>query len=165
MATGGHFGSPIWAILDDRKSLPIAFLAISDRYTTFFRFFFSNGRCGHFGSPNCAKNNRVLPLCVINVYAKYEFDRWILDTVRDATSFLSIFFTKWPPEAILFFRLMPKIIKFFVIWDLNGYGEYEFDWCTCICDKVMACTSVGVRRRRRRRQNQKHNTPEKISGI
>ena len=31
-----------------------------------------------------------------------------------------------------------------VIWDLNivnGYGEYEFDWC--ICDKVMACTSVG----------------------
>ena len=32
-----------------------------------------------------------------------------------------------------------------VIWDLNGYGEYEFDWC--ICDKVMACTNVGVRRR------------------
>ena len=40
---------------------------------------------------------------------------------------------------------------------LNGYGEYEFDWC--ICDKVMACTIVGVRRwRRRGRQwrNQKH---------
>ena len=31
-----------------------------------------------------------------------------------------------------------------VIWDLNGYGEYEFDWC--IGDKVMACTSIGVRR-------------------
>ena len=31
----GHFGSPIWAILDDRKSLSIAFLAISDQYTTF----------------------------------------------------------------------------------------------------------------------------------
>ena len=75
MAAGGHFGSPIWAILDDRKPLSIAFLAISD----------------HFGSPICAKNNRVLPLCVINGYAKYEVDRWIYDTVRDATSFLSIF--------------------------------------------------------------------------
>ena len=31
-----HFGSPIWAILDDRKSLSIAFLAISDQYTIFF---------------------------------------------------------------------------------------------------------------------------------
>ena len=39
----------------------------------------------------CAKNNRVLPLCVFNGYAKYEVDRWICDTVRDATSFLSIF--------------------------------------------------------------------------
>ena len=36
MAADGHFGSPIWAILDDRKSLSIAFLAISDQYTTFF---------------------------------------------------------------------------------------------------------------------------------
>ena len=45
-----------------------------------------------------------------------------------------------------------------VIWDINGYGEYEFDWC--ICDKVMACTSAGVRRRRRRWRTQKHNTPE-----
>ena len=36
MAAGGHFGSPIWDILDDRKSLSIAFLAISDQYTTFF---------------------------------------------------------------------------------------------------------------------------------
>ena len=34
----------------------------------------------------------------------------------------------------------------------------------CICDKVMACTSVGVRaaaaRRRRRRRNQNHNITE-----
>ena len=36
MAAGGHFGSPIWPILDDRKSLSIAFLAISDQYTTLF---------------------------------------------------------------------------------------------------------------------------------
>ena len=43
-----------------------------------------------------------------------------------------------------------------VIWDHNGYGEYEFD--RCICDKVMACTSADVRRRQRR--NQKHNMTE-----
>ena len=61
--------------MDDRKSLSITFLAISDQYATFF------------------------------------FSKWVL-----------------------------------VIWDLNGYGEYEFD--RCICDKVMARTSVGVRRRR-----------------
>ena len=72
MAAGHHFGSPFWAILDDRKSLLIAFLAISDQYATFFfDIFFQNG---HFGSPICAKNNRVLPLCVINGYAKYEVD-------------------------------------------------------------------------------------------
>ena len=44
MAAGGHFGSPIWAILDDRKSLSIAFFAISDQYTTFLLFWFLNGR-------------------------------------------------------------------------------------------------------------------------
>ena len=40
MAAGGHVGSPIWAILDDRKSLAIAFLVISDQYTTFLLDFF-----------------------------------------------------------------------------------------------------------------------------
>ena len=33
--------------------------------------------------------------------------------------------------------------KVLVISDLNGYGEYEFDWC--ICDKIMACTIVGLK--------------------
>ena len=77
MADGRHFGSPFWAILDDRKSLSIAFLAISDQYATFFflNIFFKMAASGHFGSPICAKNNRLLPLCVINGYAKYEVDR------------------------------------------------------------------------------------------
>ena len=46
MAAGRHFGIPFWAILDDRKSLSIAFLAISDQYATsfFFEYFFQNGR-------------------------------------------------------------------------------------------------------------------------
>ena len=57
-----------------------------------------------------------------------------------------------------------KYHRVLVIWDLNGYGEYELN--RCICDKVMACTSVGVRRRRRRRRrrqrrrNQKRNITE-----
>ena len=42
------------------------------------------------------------------------------------------------------FPIDDKNYRVLVIWDLNGYGEYEFD--RCICDKVMACTSVGVRR-------------------
>ena len=39
------------------------------------------------------------------------------------------------------FLIDDKNHRVLVIWDLNGYGEYEFD--RCICDKVMACTSVG----------------------
>ena len=61
------------------------------------------------------------------------------------------------------FPIDAKNYRVLVIWDLNGYGEYEFDWC--MCDKVMARTSVGVWRRRRRRRNQKHNTPEIFGDI
>ena len=35
------------------------------------------------------------------------------------------------------FPIDDKNHRVLVIWDLNGYGEYEFD--RCICDKVMAC--------------------------
>ena len=103
------------AILEVQLSLLIAFLAISDQYATFFLPFFSKWRpaailevqfgpfwmienhfrlhfssfqintqllffykmatSGHFGCPISPKNNRVLPLCVINGYAKYEVDR------------------------------------------------------------------------------------------
>ena len=120
-------------------------------------FFFKMAASGHFGSPICAKNNRVLPLCVINGYAKYEVDRWICDTVRDATSFLRILY-KMAARGHFVFPIDDKNHRVLVIWDLNGYGEYEVN--RCIFDKVMACTSVGVRRRRRQRRNQKHNITE-----
>ena len=43
-------------LLDDRKSLSIAFLAISDQYATFFFYFVSKMAAGgHFGYPICAK--------------------------------------------------------------------------------------------------------------
>ena len=136
MAAGGH--------LDDRKSLLIAFLAISDQYTTFF-FFFLNGRQRPFWKFDLC----VFLHCVINGYANYEVDRLIYDTVRDATSFLK-FVYKMAARGHFVFPIDAKNHKVLVIWDLNGYGEYVFDWC--ICDKVMACTRVGVRRRRRRRR-------------
>ena len=72
------------------------------------------------------------------------------------------FLYKMATRGHFVFPIDAKNHKVLVIWDLNGHGEYEFDWC--ICDKVMAHTSVGVRRRqrrwRRRRRNQKHNTSE-----
>ena len=40
---------PLAAILDERKSLSIAFLAISDQYATFY-FFFKMAASSHFGS-------------------------------------------------------------------------------------------------------------------
>ena len=29
------------------------------------------------------------------------------------------------------FPIDAKNHRVLVIWDLNGYGEYEFDWCIC----------------------------------
>ena len=44
------------------------------------------------------------------------------------------------------FPIDDKNHRVLVIWDLNGYGEYEFD--RCICDKVwpvqaLACGGAG----------------------
>ena len=52
---------------------------------------FQNGRRLAILEVRFPKNNRVLPLCVINGYAKYEVDRWIYDRVREPTSFFSFF--------------------------------------------------------------------------
>ena len=189
MAAGGHFGwtkiafgrishhfrsIQLWffftkwlpaAILDDRKSLSNVFFNI---FQNGHRRPFWKSDLGHFGWP------------------KITFDR----ISRHFRSIHHFFFLNLPLAAILEVRFAPKTIGFFhyvlsmampnmkqlkqlnrghfvfpidaknhkvlVIWELNGYGEY--DWC--ICDKVMACTSIGVWRWRKRRRNQKHNTPE-----
>ena len=144
--------SPPVAILDDRKSLLSAFLAISDQCTTFFFKFCSQNSyrrpfwmtknhfrshfspfqintqlsfflnlffkmaailAVHFGSPICTKNNRIFPLCAINQWlcqiCSWSVNIW--HTYRRHKLF-EHFYTKWPPEAILFFRVMPKIIRF-----------------------------------------------------
>ena len=112
MATGSHFGCPKitvshflpfqinttifilvifftkWlpaAILDVRKSLSIAFLAISDQYATLIfvcELFLQNGCSGNFGCP------------------KITFGH-ISDHFRSIRNFFKILFTKWLPSAIL----------------------------------------------------------------
>ena len=109
----GHFGWP-----------KITFDRISRHFRSIHNFFYFQK--GHFGSPICAKNNKVLPLCVINGYAKYEVDRWIYDTVRDATSFLSIFiqngrqrpfrFSDWCQKSQGFCNLGPQWLWRIWIW-------------------------------------------------
>ena len=136
MAAGRHFGSPFWAILDDRKSLSIAFLAISDQYKTFiFLNFFKNGcrppfwksLLGHFGIPKITFDRisrHFRSIC--NSFLFYFFfkmadghhfgspfwaildDRKLLSIAFLAISdqyatffFFFIFFSKWPPAAIL----------------------------------------------------------------
>ena len=68
----------------------------------------------------------------------------LMTLLRDATSFLSIFIQNGHQRPFCFFPIDANNHRVLVIWNINGYGEYEFDWC--ICDKVMAFTSVGVRR-------------------
>ena len=65
MAAGGHFGLP--KITFDRISRHFRSIRI-------YFYFFKMAAGGHFGSPISPKNNRVLPLYVINGYAKYEVD-------------------------------------------------------------------------------------------
>ena len=48
--------------LDDRKSLSITFLAISDQYATLFLFFFSKWPPAPILDPDFAKIDRELPL-------------------------------------------------------------------------------------------------------
>ena len=113
MATRGHFVFPIddknhrvlviWdlngygeyefdrciyaaAILDDRKSLSIAFLAISDQYATFFlKFIYQNGRRPPFWK-SLLDDRKSLSIAFLAISDQY------------ATFFL---FFKWPPAAIL----------------------------------------------------------------
>ena len=69
------------AILDVRKSLSVAFLAISDQCETFIFYFYKMAAVGHFG------------------YLKFTLDH-ISGHFRSIQIFF-FFFTKWLPVAIL----------------------------------------------------------------
>ena len=81
------------AILEDRKSLLIAFLAISDQCATYINFH-KMAAGGHFWWP------------------KITFDR-ISRHFRSIRNFFLDLFSKWPPAAILEVRFAPKTIGFF----------------------------------------------------
>ena len=94
---GGHFGSPIWAILDDRESLSIAFLAISDQYTTCFLIVFSKW------PPAAILKVRFAPKTI-------GFFHFVLSIAMPNMKLIGEFMTQLEtPQA---FRLLPKIIGF-----------------------------------------------------
>ena len=100
------------AILDDRKSLSITFVAISDQYTTyFFWIFFQNGHWRPLWKSDLRFFHYVSSMAMPNMKL-IRPDQWIYDTVRDATSFLSIVIQNGGQRPFCFFRLMPKIIRF-----------------------------------------------------
>ena len=79
---------PQVAILDDRKSLSIAFLAILDQYVTFFFFkFFSKWPPAAILEVRFAPKTIRVPLCVINGYAKYEVDREFMTQLETPQAF------------------------------------------------------------------------------
>ena len=163
---------PPVAILDDRKSFSIAFLSISDQYATFyFNYVHKMAAGGHFGWPKitfdriswhfrsiynfCFQNGRRRPFWKSDFRQTTGFFHYALSMAMPNMKLIGEFMTQLDtPQAYwaflykmvarghFVFPIEAKSQRVLLIWDLNGYDEYEFDWC--ICDKVMACTSVGV---------------------
>ena len=115
----------IWlsvAILDDRKSLSIAFLAISDQYATFIFIFFifsQNGCRRPFWMTENHFRSHFSPF-QINAQLFFFFTKWLPVAILDDRKSLSIvflaisdqyatffFLTKWRPAAILEVRFGP----------------------------------------------------------
>ena len=108
------------AILDDQKSLSIAFLAISDQYSTFnFRKFMHGGRRPFWMIENDFRSH-FSPFQVntqLLVLGKL-CTKWPPVAILDDRKSFSIAFLeksdkhffKWPPAAILNTRLLPKLI-------------------------------------------------------
>ena len=139
------------------KSLSIALLAISDQYPTLYfpkwtpaailEIWFAPKTIGFF--------HYVLSMAMPNMKLIGEY----MTQLETPQAFWAFVCKMAARCHFVFPRIDAKNHKVLVIWNLNGYGENEFNWC--ICDKVMTCTSVVVLRwqRWRRQGNQKHNTP------
>ena len=108
---------------------------------------------GHFGSQFPPKTIGFFPYVLSMAMPNMKLIGEFMTELENPQGFWA-FLYKMAARGHFVFPIDAKNHRILVIWDLNGYGEYEFEWC--ICDKVMACTSVGVRRQRRRRRNQKH---------
>ena len=121
------------AILDNRKSLLITFLAISDQYATFF-FFFTKWLPAAILDDRKSLSNAFL--AISDQYATFFFSKWPLAAILEipfgpfwmtenhfrshfspfqinTQLFFLKYFSKWPPAAILEVRFAPKTIGFF----------------------------------------------------
>ena len=105
------------AILDVRKSLLVAFLAISDQYNFLFNFCYKMAAIGHFGCPKFTLDHIYGHFRSIQIFIFLFFTKWLPVVILDVRKFLSIsflaisdryatlilfyFLTKWLPSAIL----------------------------------------------------------------
>ena len=102
MAAGGHFGWP-----------KITFERISRHFRSIHNFFFFSKWPPaailevRFAPKTIGFFHYVLSMAMPNMKMIGEFM-----TQLEMPQLFEHFYTKWPPEAILFFRLMPKIIGF-----------------------------------------------------
>ena len=145
-----------FAILDDRTN--VTFDRISRHFRSIRNYFSSKWPPAaileiRFAPKTIGLFHYVLSMAMPNMKLIGE----LMTKLQKPQAFWACWY-KMAAKGHFVFPIDAKNHRVLVIWDLNGYGGYAFDWC--ICDKVMACTSVGVRWRRRRRRNQKHNTPE-----
>ena len=72
------------------------------------------------------------------------FDDRVRDN-REPTSFLSIFLQNGRQRPFVI-PIDAKNHRVLVLWDLNGYGEYEFDWCIGVKKwpvQALACDGGG----------------------
>ena len=112
--------------MDDRKSLSIAFLVISDQYAIFFLTKWLPAAI-----LDDRKSLSIAFLAISDQYATliFFFTKWLPAAILDDRKSLSIaflaisgqyatlcfesFFSKWPPAAILEVQFAPKTIGFF----------------------------------------------------
>ena len=113
----GHFGWP-----------KITFDLISLHFRSIHNFFFKMAAIleVRFAPKTIGFFHYVLSMAMPNMKLIGEF----------VTKAFWEFLCKMATRGHFVFPIDDKNHRVLVIWDLNGYGEYEFN--RCICDKVMA---------------------------
>ena len=111
------------AILDDRKSLLIAFLAISDQYATFILFYF------HFGSPIWAildyrKSRLITFLAISDQYTIGSF-HYMLSMAMPNMKLIGEFMTKLETQQAFWAFLYKMAARSHFVFPIDGYGLYK----------------------------------------
>ena len=85
----------------------------------------------YFGSLICAKYNRVIPLYVLSMAMPNMKSISEFMTKLEMPQTFWAFLYKMAIRGHFVFPIDAKNYRVLEIWDLNGYGKYEFDWCIC----------------------------------